>query len=118
MSQENAEVLKSFGVSDLKSEVDAIRSNSALVEAIQEGIDKANQTAVSRAAHVRKWNLLAGVLSLAGGELTPTMKLKRKAAYQKYRETIEKNVPRPKTLSYCLTYSLDYFFLFIFPYKQ
>jgi len=33
---------------------------------------------VSRAAYIRKWKLLIDDFSLPGGELTPTLKLRRK----------------------------------------
>jgi len=43
---------------------------------------------VSRAAHIRKWTLLPFDFSVAGGELTPTMKLKRKVTEKKYEDLI------------------------------
>jgi len=44
---------------------------------------------VSRAAHIRKWKILPIDFSLPGGELTPTLKLKRKVAELKYNQQIE-----------------------------
>ena len=44
---------------------------------------------VSRAAHIRKFKLLADDFSMTGGELTPTMKLKRKVTERKYKEIID-----------------------------
>jgi long-chain-fatty-acid--CoA ligase ACSBG len=52
-------------------------------------LEKTNAKAVSRAAHIRKFKLLADDFSLAGGELTPTMKLKRKVTEKKYQAIVD-----------------------------
>lgn len=57
--------------------------------AIQAGIDRANQKAVSRAQQIQKWSILPRDFSIPGGELGPTMKLRRFAVAQLYSETIE-----------------------------
>ena len=44
----------------------------------------ANAKAVSRASHLRKFKLVSNDFSISGGELTPTMKLKRKVTEKKY----------------------------------
>lgn len=41
-------------------------------------------SAVSKAAYLRKWILIDGDFTIDGGELTPTMKVKRKVVYKKY----------------------------------
>lgn len=46
-------------------------------------------SAVSKAAFVRKWAIVDGDFSIDGGELTPTMKLKRKVVYKKFEALIE-----------------------------
>jgi len=38
---------------------------------------------------IKKFVLLPRDFSIEGGELTPTMKLKRKVIYEKYKERIE-----------------------------
>jgi len=58
-------------------------------QAIERAISKVNQDATSRAQYIRKWTLIAKDFSQAGGELTPTMKLKRRVVNQKYAEAIE-----------------------------
>ena len=58
-------------------------------KAIQLGIDLANQGAVSRAATVKKWKLLPQDFSIPGGELGPTMKIKRHVVYEKYAQVID-----------------------------
>jgi long-chain acyl-CoA synthetase len=44
---------------------------------------------VSKAAHIKKFKLLPMDFSQPGGELTPTMKLKRKVTEQKYQKEID-----------------------------
>ena len=95
LSEITIEYLKTLGITDFKNKK-AIYSNPALLKAIQEGIDKANLAAVSRAVHVRKWSLLNGDISTTGGELTPTLKLKRKTVHQKYADLIESMYQDPK----------------------
>jgi long-chain-fatty-acid--CoA ligase ACSBG len=54
-----------------------------------EGVKKANGKATSRAQNVAKWSLLATDFSEKGGELTPTLKLKRAVAADKHADIIE-----------------------------
>jgi len=60
---------------------------------IQAAIDKVNNDATSRAQQIRKWSMLPKDFSLDGGELTPTMKLKRRVVNQKYSQQIEAMYP-------------------------
>lgn len=73
---------------DAKTTEEAM-TNEKVLKYIQECIDKTNSKAVSRAAHVRKWKLIPTDFSLPGGELTPTLKLKRKVTENKYKALIE-----------------------------
>ena len=57
---------------------------------LQHGIDRVNAMSVSRAARVQKWTLLARDLSVAGGELGPTLKLKRSFFAEKYARAISR----------------------------
>lgn len=59
-------------------------NNAAVQKYVSQCIEKANEKSVSRAAHIRKWKLLTVDFSMPGGELTPTMKLKRKVTETKY----------------------------------
>ncbi|XP_069168803.1 long-chain-fatty-acid--CoA ligase ACSBG2 isoform X3 [Procambarus clarkii] len=61
-----------------------------IMRAIQDGIDRANKLAPSNAQRIQKWTILPRDFSLPGGELGPTMKLKRPVVAQKYCETIER----------------------------
>jgi len=56
---------------------------------IQAGVNEANSHAVSRAQHVNKFTIVPAEFTVDGGELTPTMKLKRKIVNTKYEVEIE-----------------------------
>merc|ERR1712130_137314 len=56
---------------------------------LDEGLLAANKMAISRAQRVAKWALLDTDFTEPGGELTPTLKLKRSVAADKYSSTIE-----------------------------
>jgi long-chain-fatty-acid--CoA ligase ACSBG len=57
--------------------------------ALQQGIDRANEKAIANPQKVQKFAVLPKEFSMAGGELGPTLKLKRFFAVEKYAETIE-----------------------------
>lgn len=63
-------------------------ADAALMEEIQRGIDVVNAR-LARVEQVRKFTILAGELTVEGGELTPTMKVKRRVVEQRYAEQIE-----------------------------
>ena len=65
-------------------------ANPSVAAALQAGVDRANDAAVSNAAKVKKWILLPSELSLQGGELGPTMKVKRHVVLAKYAELVDK----------------------------
>jgi long-subunit acyl-CoA synthetase (AMP-forming) len=56
---------------------------------LQREIDGVNER-LARVQTVKKFAVLPSELTVEGGELTPTMKLKRKVIYEKYREVIER----------------------------
>lgn len=60
---------------------------------IDQAMGRVNARAISRAQHVRKWTLLSGDFTLEGGELTPTMKLKRRTVNEKYSSNITAMYP-------------------------
>ncbi|XP_035748210.1 long-chain-fatty-acid--CoA ligase ACSBG2 isoform X2 [Egretta garzetta] len=62
--------------------------DKAIYGAIQKGISAVNEGAISNAQKVQKWVLLEKDFSLFGGELGPTMKLKRLVVAQKYEDQI------------------------------
>ncbi|KDO18942.1 hypothetical protein SPRG_15798 [Saprolegnia parasitica CBS 223.65] len=53
------------------------------------GMKKANARASSRAQSIAKYHVLPNDFSMPGGELTPTLKLKRKVVVDKYADVIE-----------------------------
>uniref|UniRef100_A0A8C6WZC9 Long-chain-fatty-acid--CoA ligase ACSBG2 n=1 Tax=Neogobius melanostomus TaxID=47308 RepID=A0A8C6WZC9_9GOBI len=72
----------------------------AVHAAIQEGINRVNEKSTSNAQRIQKWLILDKDFSITGGELGPTMKLKRPVVVKMYKEQIEnfyKEVPTPTT---------------------
>lgn len=63
--------------------------DGAALRGLQAGIDRANVQAVSRAQKIQKWSILPIDFSIPGGELGPTMKLKRPIVACKYKKTID-----------------------------
>ena len=63
-------------------------------EAITDGIKRANKQAVSAAATVKDWFVVFDDFWVGGGELTPTLKLKRKEIVAKHQEAIAKAYSR------------------------
>lgn len=51
---------------------------------------------ISRAQQVRKWVVVPGDFSVNGGQLTPTMKLRRKIAVKLYANEIASLYQNPK----------------------
>ncbi|XP_055077286.1 long-chain-fatty-acid--CoA ligase ACSBG2 isoform X2 [Periophthalmus magnuspinnatus] len=72
----------------------------AVHTAIQEGINRVNEKATSNAQRIQKFIILDKDFSITGGELGPTMKLKRPVVGKMYKDQIEsfyKEVPTPTT---------------------
>jgi len=63
---------------------------------IEEGIEKANEKAISKAQRIVKYTILPHEFSIDGGQLTPTMKLKRKVINDLYKVEIESLYIDPK----------------------
>ncbi|XP_061635857.1 long-chain-fatty-acid--CoA ligase ACSBG2 isoform X2 [Phyllopteryx taeniolatus] len=72
----------------------------AVNAAIQEVINRVNEKAASNAQRIQKWLILEQDFSIVGGQLGPTMKLKRPVVSQMYKEQIDnfyKEVISPTT---------------------
>jgi long-chain acyl-CoA synthetase len=65
-----------------------LASNPALISEVQAAIDYANK-AVSKAEAIKTFRILDEDLSIEGGELTPTLKLKRSVVASKYARVID-----------------------------
>ncbi|XP_076781372.1 long-chain-fatty-acid--CoA ligase ACSBG1 isoform X2 [Arvicanthis niloticus] len=63
--------------------------DEAVYQAIHEGIQRVNANAAARPYHIQKWAILERDFSISGGELGPTMKLKRLTVLEKYKDTID-----------------------------
>ncbi len=68
--------------------LDQLASEPSVVEAVQEGVDRANER-LARVEQIKKFTLVAGDWLPGGDELTPTIKLKRKPIAAKYAREIE-----------------------------
>uniref|UniRef100_A0A8C7ZVP1 long-chain-fatty-acid--CoA ligase n=1 Tax=Oryzias sinensis TaxID=183150 RepID=A0A8C7ZVP1_9TELE len=60
----------------------------AIYNAIQEGIDRVNARSTSNAQKIQKWVVLERDFSVVGGELGPTLKLRRPIVVKMYQEKI------------------------------
>ena len=56
--------------------------------AITAGIEEANSRAISNVARIKKWKALRRDFSVDGGELSPTLKLKRFKVAEMYNDEI------------------------------
>ncbi|XP_044294935.1 long-chain-fatty-acid--CoA ligase ACSBG1 isoform X1 [Varanus komodoensis] len=61
----------------------------AVYQAIQNGLDRVNARAVANVQRIQKWAVLGKDFSISGGEFGPTMKLKRQAVVEKYKDEID-----------------------------
>lgn len=67
--------------------------DDALTAAVQKCVDEAN-SAVSRAESIRQFSILPSDFSIADGEMTPTLKLRREAIAQRHERTIDEMYSR------------------------
>ena len=94
LNDDALKIIKEIG-SNAKTYAD-VEKDEILLKFIDNGIKKANEKSISRAQHIRKWTLIPGDFTVDGGELTPTLKLKRKFTYSKYSDVILKLYQDPK----------------------
>jgi long-chain acyl-CoA synthetase len=72
----------------LNTAVAALTGSTRLRAAIQDAVDDANQS-VSRAESIREFALVTESFTIEGGELTPTLKVRRAFVETKYRSLID-----------------------------
>ncbi|XP_072261276.1 long-chain-fatty-acid--CoA ligase ACSBG2 isoform X1 [Pyxicephalus adspersus] len=75
---------KSTKVSDIVGHKDKL-----VYTAIQEGVNAVNEKSTSNAQKIQKWLVLDRDFSITGGELGPTMKLKRPVVSKMYKDQID-----------------------------
>jgi len=64
-----------------------LRDDRELRASIQEAVDDANQ-AVSRAESIREFRILPADFTVAGGELTPSLKVRRSEVLKRYADQV------------------------------
>ena len=69
-------------------DIDTFHNNQAVIDAIQEQIDKANSK-VANVQQIKKFTILEEEWTDTSGELTPTLKLKRNVINETYKDKIE-----------------------------
>jgi long-chain acyl-CoA synthetase len=69
-------------------EAEALGEHPEVVAAVQAGVDEVNAH-YARVQQIRAFRIVPGAFSVDGGELTPTLKLKRRVVEERYRDEIE-----------------------------
>ena len=72
----------------LPQELESVAANADVRESIEAHVEKINRK-FARVEQVKKIEILPRDLSQEGGELTPTMKIKRSVVADKYEDRIE-----------------------------
>ena len=88
MLQECKEYFKNHLSLDL-STTDEACNHPKVIAHIQDCITQSNTKVVSKAAHIKKFVLIPDDFTVPGGELTPTMKLRRSETVKKYKQVVE-----------------------------
>ncbi len=73
---------------DKVADLEALATDPDVVREIDRVVEKEN-TRRSRVEWVKKYRILAHDFTVAGGELTPTLKVRRGVVYDKYRDLID-----------------------------
>ena len=81
--------LQSFGSSATTAEDLIAEDNEDVKKFIMDAIKRSNTRSVSNASKIHKFMFAPTDFSLAGGELTPTLKVKRHFVAEKYEKEIE-----------------------------
>ncbi|HKP89885.1 MAG TPA: long-chain fatty acid--CoA ligase [Thermoleophilaceae bacterium] len=68
--------------------LEELAEDEKVVAAVEEGIERGNEN-LARVEQIKKFKILPTDWEPGGDELTPTMKLKRKPIYEKYKDEIE-----------------------------
>jgi long-chain acyl-CoA synthetase len=68
---------------------ESIIKNAKVIALIKDAVERYNQN-FNQVEQIKKFELLPREWSVEGGELTPTLKLKRKVILEKYKDAIER----------------------------
>ncbi|XP_040898803.1 long-chain-fatty-acid--CoA ligase ACSBG2-like [Toxotes jaculatrix] len=88
LSPEALDFCQRNGVTATKVSEIIANKEPAVYKAIQEGIEHINARATSNAQKIQKWVIVERDFSIIGGELGPTMKLRRPIVVKMYQEKI------------------------------
>jgi len=66
-----------------------LRNDPSVVAAVQKAVDSVNST-LARVETVKKFHILDRAFTIESGELTPTLKLKRRVVYDHYASEIDR----------------------------
>uniref|UniRef100_A0A672LIY9 long-chain-fatty-acid--CoA ligase n=1 Tax=Sinocyclocheilus grahami TaxID=75366 RepID=A0A672LIY9_SINGR len=100
LTPEAVELCRKLGSNSTRVSEIASGRDRVVYAAIQEGINRVNEKATSNAQRIQKWTVLEKDFSIPGGELGPTMKLKRPVVMKMCKDQIEniyKEVLTPTT---------------------
>ncbi|KAM5193091.1 long-chain-fatty-acid--CoA ligase ACSBG2 isoform 2-T2 [Mantella aurantiaca] len=89
LTPEAIEFCQKLGSQSTKVSDIAGHKDKLVYSAIQEGVNAVNEKSTSNAQKVQKWLILDKDFSIAGGELGPTMKLKRPVVSKMYKDQID-----------------------------
>ncbi|MGZ4642112.1 MAG: AMP-dependent synthetase/ligase [Blastococcus sp.] len=76
------------------ADTEALAADPAVVAEVQAAVDEVNASR-SQAEHIRKFRILTHDFSVAEGELTPTLKVKRAEVYARYADVIDELYGEP-----------------------
>ncbi|XP_012733922.2 long-chain-fatty-acid--CoA ligase ACSBG2 isoform X2 [Fundulus heteroclitus] len=89
LSPEALDFCRQHGVRATKVSEIIANKEPAIYKAIQEGVERVNATSTSNAQKVQKWVILDRDFTVGGGELGPTLKLRRPIVVKMYQERID-----------------------------
>ena len=76
-------------------ELDRLAGDERVQAEVQKAVDEVNSQ-VGPVEQIKRFEILPHDFSMEGGELTPTLKVKRNVVHEKYAETIESIYARPR----------------------
>lgn len=94
LAPEVVEALSAAGI-QVKTVAEAVASKDVF-KYVNAAIEEVNKNSTSRAQEIKKFTFLPNDFSIPGGEMTPTLKVKRKFVLDKYKAVIEGLYADPK----------------------